>query len=75
MELTRLTFDQFSNKIKQERRKYFARNPVETLSVSMENEIVLDTTMNLEMIALAGTAFVAATETNVGMMNKQIEKL
>jgi len=75
LDLSKLTFDQVNFKIMQEGRKFYARNLVEPLYVTMEKEIVLNNTINLEMITSAGTAFVTATELNVGRMSKQIMEL
>jgi len=43
LDLTKITFDQVSLKIRQERRKYYARNPIEPLSITIAKEIVPDT--------------------------------
>jgi len=75
LDLTKLTFDQVRIKIRQERRKYYARNPAEPLLVTTAKEIVHDTTVNLEMIALARIAFVIVNERNVARMRKQIMEL
>lgn len=75
LDLTRLTFDQFNCNIMQERRKYYARNTVKPLSMTTKKEIVLNTMINHEMIALSRTTFVTVTELNVGKINKQIAKL
>ena len=75
LDLTRISLDHFSHKIKQEMRKYIARNPSKPLSVSTENEIVPDTTVNPEMVASKGATFVAMTEMNVRRMKIYIEKL
>lgn len=42
LDLTKLTFDHVSLKIRQERRKCYARNLAEPLSVTTAKEIVLD---------------------------------
>lgn len=75
LDLTKLTFDQVNFKIVQEGRKFYARNLAESLSVTTEKEIVLDNIVNPKMITSVGTAFVAATELNIGRMSKQIVEL
>ena len=74
-DLTRLTFDQFSFKIQQEKRRSLAQSPSATSTVATGKDIVLDTRTNPVMIASAGTAFAAATEENVTRMSREIVSL
>ena len=62
LDLTRLTYDQFTYKIRKGKRRCLARNPVAPLVATTEKDIVLDTRTNPIMPASAGTTFVAATE-------------
>ena len=74
-DLTRLTFHQFSFKIRQEKRKSLAQSHPAISTVATEKDIVLDTRNNPVMIASAGTAFSAATEENVTRMSREIISL
>ena len=74
-DLTRLTFDQFSFKIQQERRKALAQSHSTISMVATGKDIVPDTRTNPVMIASAGTAFAAATEENVTRMSREIISL
>ena len=74
-DLTRLTFDQFSFKIRQEKRRSLAQSPSASSAVSTGKDIGLDTRTNRVMIASAGTAFAAATEENVTRMSREIVSL
>lgn len=75
MDLTKLTFDQVNIKIMKERRKWYAINLAEPLFVTMKKEIILHTTINLEMIVSIGTDFVTTIELNVDRMRKKIIEL
>ena len=70
--LTRLTYDQFTFKIRQEKRRCLAWNLVMPFTTTTEKDIVLNTRTNPVMIASAGTAFAAATEENVSRMSREI---
>ena len=74
-DLTRLTFDQFSFKIRQEKRRALAQSPSAKSTVATGKVIVLDTKTNPVMIASAGTAFAAATKENVTRMSREIFSL
>ena len=62
LDLTRLCYDQYTHKIRQERRKFCARNPAKPLAVTTQKDIVMDTRKNPKMIASVGTAFATATK-------------
>ena len=71
----RLTYDQFTFKIRQEKRRCLARNPAVPFTATTEKDIVLDTRTNPMMIASAGTTFSVATEENVSQMSREILSL
>lgn len=75
LHLTKLTFDQLSLNIRQDRIKCYARNLEKSLLVTTTKENVPNTTFNPKVITSAGTAFVTTSEHNVARINKQIEKL
>ena len=75
LDLTRLTYDQFTHKIRQEKRRCLAWNPIAPLTATIEKDIVFDTRINLVMISLAGTTFVVAIEENVRKMSREILSL
>ena len=54
--------------------KGYARNTTESLYVAREKEIVIDTTVNLEMISSTGNTLVNETQLNViRMRNHTVE--
>jgi len=59
----------------QDRRKYYPSNLAEPLSVTTEKEIILDTTLNPEMIVSVNASFVTVIELNVGRMRKKITEI
>lgn len=73
--LTRLTHDLFTFKIRQEKRRCLAQNPAAPFKTTTEKDIVLDTNTNAVMIASAGTAFAVATKENVSWMSREILSL
>ena len=73
--ITRLTYDQFTFKIRQEKRRCLAWNPSAPFIATAKKDIVLDTRTNLVMIASTGTAFAMATEENVSQMSREILSL
>ena len=75
LDLTRLTYDQFTHNIGQEKRRFLARDPAAPLIVTIEKDIVLDTRTNLVMITSVGTAFTIANQENVSRMSREILSL
>lgn len=75
LDLTRLTYDQFTHKFRQEKRRCLARNPAAALAATTEKDIVLDTRTNPIMIASMGTTFATATEENFSRMSREILSL
>jgi len=75
LDITKFNFDQIQCKIMRERRKCYAKNPANPISVITKKEIVLDIAMNTEMIALAGTTFIMTTEVNMDRLNRQVFEL
>ena len=73
--LMRLTYEQLTFKIRQEKRRCLAWNPVMPFIAMIEEDIVLDTRTNPVMIASSDTAFAAATQENVSRMSIEILSL
>ena len=71
LDISMLTFNQVQCKIMQEKRRCYAKNPTKPILVVTKKEIVINTTMNLEMIVYVGTAFVTAMELNINKLNKE----
>lgn len=73
--LTRITYDQFSFKIRQEKMRCLARNPSAPSTTAMDKDIVLDTRNNPVMIALVDITFTTAMEENLNRMSREILSL